>query len=97
MTASEARAMTNSAVLAGINKFDINFDMIYYYIDLNIEEAVGRGQRYSYATVDGCDESWDCVFYKRDRISKHYEDLGYKVTCTGYDRCISADTFVIEW
>lgn len=97
LTAEEARQKTIDVRESSISEYHVDFDDIYNWIDFQIEEAANEGKNSVYVTVDGCDESWNCVYYKRDEIIKHYTDLGYRVTNHGYERCITSDCFTINW
>lgn len=97
MTAEEARKKTEEALKNEMDFNHENFYTIYNNIDFLIEDAAENGKCSVVAYVDGCDESWECVYYKRDKIMKHYEELGYKIENKGYDRYMTADEFIISW
>lgn len=97
MTAEEARKKTDKALETGINSDHINFVAIYEYIDSLIEEAAENGKSNVVAYVDGSDETYAGVVYKRGKIMSHYDELGYVIEPKGYSKCLESDEFVIKW
>lgn len=91
MTAKEARELSRKPGCT------YNMESVYSWIDFNIKQEAENGKSSCYVTVDGCDESWETVYYKREEIKEHYTELGFDVECLGYDRCITADKFIIKW
>lgn len=98
MTAEEARKRTEEFLLKKEDSLaGVDLDAIYLMIDMRIEDAAGKGENSIDANVDGCDETWETVLRKREEILRHYTNLGYDIENHGYDRCITADNFRIQW
>ena len=88
ITAEEARKLSSAKNM---------MDDVYSYIDSCIEQAANNGESEVSVSVDGCDESWETVFKKRELIEKHYRALGFSVECHGYSRATTSDEFTIKW
>lgn len=92
MTAEEARKLTEKSA-----NVDDKLSEIYKKIDHEIEVAAVGGDTFCYVGVNVIDETWSVIDIEREKIKKHYTDLGYSVEYVGYEGNITSDEFIISW